>query len=128
MFFNIFLIDLLYNIKDVNLQAYADDEQFYDCDCDPVALDLRIQREVRIANTWYAVNDMIVNPDKRHAIVLGSTNHQFCFKTEESPDLLEMTIDSQLNFDKQISLICKNVNNQLSLMIRFRKLVNTPLC
>ena len=47
----IFLNDLFYNIKDVKLHAYADDEQLYDCDCDPVALDLHIQREVRIANT-----------------------------------------------------------------------------
>ena len=125
MFFNIFLNDLFYNIKDVKLHAYADDEQLYDCDCDPVALDLRIQREVRISNTWYAVNGMIVNPDKHQAMVLGSTNHQFSFKTEESLDLLGMTIDNQLNFDKQVSLICQKVNNQLSVMIRFRKLVNT---
>ena len=37
-----------------------------------------------------------------------------------------MTVDSQLNFDKQVSLICKKkANNQLNVMIRFRKLVNT---
>ena len=126
MFFNIFLNDLFYNIKDVKLHVYADDEQLYDCDCDPVALHLHIQREVQIANTWYAVNDMrIVNPDELHAMVLGSTNHQFSFKTEELLDLLGITIDNLLNFDKQISLICKKVNNQLSVMIRFRKLVNT---
>ena len=34
-------------------------------------------------------------------------------------------IDSQLNFDEQVSLICKKVNDQLNVMIRFRKLVNT---
>ena len=36
-----------------------------------------------------------------------------------------MTIDSLLNFDMQVSLICKKVNNQLNVTIRFRKLVNT---
>ena len=65
MFFNIFLDDLFYNIKEVKFHAYADDEQLYDCDSDPVAL------------TWYAENGMIVNPDKHHAMVLGSTDHQF---------------------------------------------------
>ena len=99
MFLNIFLNDLFFNIKGVKLHAYADDEQLYDCDCDPVALELRIQREVRIANAWYAVNGMIVNRDKHHAMVLGSTNHQFTFKTEESLDLLGMTIDNQLIVD-----------------------------
>ena len=101
----------------MKLHAFADDEQLqlYDSDCDPVA------------NTWYAVHRMIVNPDKHHAMVLGSPNHQFSFKTEESLDLLEVTIDNQLSFDKQVSLTCKKikVNNQLRVMIRFRKLVNT---
>jgi len=39
-FLNIFLNDLFYIIKDVKLHAYADDEQLYDSDCYPVALDL----------------------------------------------------------------------------------------
>ena len=68
---------------------------------------------------------MIVNPDKHHAMVLGSTDHQFSFTTKNSLDLLGMTIDNQLNFDKQVSLICKKVDNQLNAMIRFRKLVST---
>ena len=36
-----------------------------------------------------------------------------------------MTIDSQMNCDKQVSLICKKVNNQPNVMISLRKLVNT---
>ena len=68
---------------------------------------------------------MIVNPYKHHAMVLGFINHESSFKTKQSLDLLGMTIDNQLNFDKQVSLICKKVNNQLSVMIRFCKLVNT---
>ena len=37
MLFNIFL-DLFYHIKDVNIHAYADDEQLHDSDVDPRAL------------------------------------------------------------------------------------------
>ena len=104
---------------------YADDEQLYDSDSDSIALDQRMQCEVRKANTWYTENGMIVNPSKHHAIVLEFTDHQFSFTTKVSPGLLGMTIDNQLNFDKQVSLICKKVNNQLNVMVRFRKLVNT---
>ena len=43
MFFNIFLNDLLYHIKDVNLHAYADDK-LYDWDLDPTALEQRKPR------------------------------------------------------------------------------------
>ena len=64
-------------------------------------------------------------PSKHHAMVLGFTDHQFSFTTKDSLDLLGMTIDSQLNFDNQVSLTCKKVNNQLNVMIRFRELLNT---
>ena len=73
----------------------------------PIALDQRIRREVLKANTWYTENGMIVNPSKHHAMILWSTDHQFSFTTQHSLDLLGMTIDSQLNFDKQVLLICK---------------------
>ena len=125
MFFNIFLNELFYVIKEVKLHAYVDNEQSYDSYSDPIALDQRMQREVRKANTWYTENGMIVNPSKHHAMVLGFTDHQFSFITKDSLDHLGMTIDSQLNFDKQVSLISKKVNNQLNVMIRFRKVVNT---
>ena len=39
MFFNIFLNDLFYVIKEVKLHAYADDEQLNDSDSDPIALE-----------------------------------------------------------------------------------------
>jgi len=88
---NIFLNDLFYNTKDVKLHAYADDKQLYDCNCDPVALDLCIGHEVYVATTWYAVNGMIINPDKHHTMVLGSTNHKFSLKTKEAFDLLGLS-------------------------------------
>ena len=94
MFSNIFLNDLFYYIKEVKLHVYADVEQLYDCDSDPVALDLRMQRKLGMANTWYTENGMIVNPDKHHAMVLGSADHQFSFTTKDSLDLLGMTIDN----------------------------------
>ena len=63
MLFNIFLNDLFYHIKDVNIHAYADDEQLYDSDVDPKALEQRILHQVQSANQWYTDNGMIVNPD-----------------------------------------------------------------
>ena len=104
----------------MKIHAYADDEQLYDSDVDPKALDRRIQHEVQIVNKWYTENGMIVNPDKHHAMVVGTTDHRFSFPVEESLDLLGMTIDNQLNFDKHVSLFCNKVNNQLKVMIRFR--------
>ena len=53
MFFNIFLNDLFYHIKDVNLHAYADEEQLCDSDMDPRALEQWILHQVQIANQRY---------------------------------------------------------------------------
>ena len=87
MFFNIFLNDLVYHIKDVNLHAYADDEQLYDSDVDPGALEQRILHHVRIVNQWHTENGMIVNPDKHHAMVQGTTEHKFFFSCRGLPRL-----------------------------------------
>ena len=106
MLFNIFLNDLFYHIKDVNLHAYADDEQLYHSDMDPRALEQGILHHLQIANQWYTENGMIVNPDKHHAMVLGTTDYKFSFPVEDS-------------------LVCKKVNNQLNVMIRSRNLICT---
>ena len=90
---------------------------------DPRALEQRILHHLQIANQWYTENGMIVNPDKHHAMVLGTTDYKFSFPVEDSLDLLGMTIDNQLNFNKHVSLVCKKVNNQLNVMIRFRNLI-----
>ena len=98
-FFNIFLNDLFYHIKDVNLHAYAyaNDEQLYDSDADPGALEQRKLHQVRIANQWYTENGMIVDPDKHHAMVLGTADHKFSFPVEDSVDLLAVTVANHLN-------------------------------
>ena len=70
-FFNIFINDLFYHIKDVKLHAYADDEQLYDSDTDPVALDRRIMYNIGITNKWYMKNGKLVNPSKRQAMITG---------------------------------------------------------
>ena len=123
--FNIFLNDLFYHIKDVNLHAYADDEQLNDSAVDPRALEQRMLHQVRFANQWYTENGMIVNPDKQYAMVLGTAHHRFSFPVEDSLDLLGVTIDNHLNFNKHVSLVCKKVSYQLNVMIRFRNLICT---
>ena len=71
---------------------------------------------------------MIVNKSKHQALILGDTEHTFSFPVKESIDIFGMTIDNKLQFDKQVSSICKKVNNQLlNVMIRFRKLISKAI-
>ena len=59
--------------------------------------------EYQPTNSHNTENGMIVNPGKNHAMVLGSTDHQFSLTTKDLHDLLGMTIDGRLNFDKRDS-------------------------
>ena len=69
---------------------------------------------------------MIVKPDKHHAMVLGTTDYKFSFPVVDSVELLGMTIENQLNFIENVSLVCKKVNYQLNVCIfRFRNRICT---
>ena len=71
---------------------------------------------------------MIVNETKHHSLILGKTEHKFCFPVNDSIDIFGMTIDNKLSFDNHISAIYKKINNQFNVMLRFRKLIDKLLC
>ena len=121
MFFNIFINDSFCHIKYAKLNAYAEDHQIYSSNLNPHALEDCIFQEVNVANQWYKNNGMVVNETKHQALILGKTDHNFCFPVNSSIDILGMTIHNKLSFDSHISVICEKINNQFSVMLRFRR-------
>ena len=74
-----------------------------------------------MANQWYKNNGMIVNEKKHQALILAKNEHNFSFPVNNSIDILGMTIDStRLSFDNHVSVICKKINNQFNVMLRFQ--------
>ena len=67
---------------------------------------------------------MIVNPKKHQALILGETQDNFSFPVNNSIDIFGMTMDDRLSFDTHVSVICKKMNNQFNVILRFRKLIN----
>jgi len=67
---------------------------------------------------------MIVNKKKHQAIVLGKTGHSFPFSLKDSWDIIGINIDNRLRFDNYIPTICKRINGQFNVMLRFRKLIS----
>ena len=67
---------------------------------------------------------MIVSEKKHQALILGKTEHNFSFPVNNSIDIFGMTIDNRLSFDNHVSVICKKINNQFNVTLRFRKLIN----
>ena len=60
---------------------------------------------------------MIDNEKKHQALILGKTEHNFCFPVKNSIDIFGMTIDNRFSFDNHVSVICKKVNNQFNAQI-----------
>ena len=125
--FNIHINDLFYNVSLGILHAYADDEQLYNSDCDPAVLESKLNHELNMINTWYSNNGMIVNPEKHQAMVLGNCNHKFALPVNDSIELLGVTLDNELKFNRHITTICDKVNNQFSVIKRFGKLFSKKL-
>ena len=47
----------------------------------------------------------------------------FSFPVKDTLEIFGMEIDNKLNFSKHISNVCKKINNQFNVMLRFRKLI-----
>ena len=72
---------------------------------------------------WFKMNNMIVNPEKPHAIIVdkeGQNNNpteinidEKKISSESSVLLLGLEIDSKLNFDKHICKLCNKSAGQL---------------
>ena len=68
-----------------------------------------------------------VNEKKHQALILGKTEHNFCFPVNNPIDIFGMAIDNRLSFDNHVSVIFKKINNQFNIMLRFRKLINKEM-
>ena len=66
------------------MNAYADDEQIYVSDKDPVKLEMKLQCQLIEADQWFGTNGMITNPGKYQAMVLGNTNYTFSFTVNDT--------------------------------------------
>ena len=125
IFFNLHINDLFYHINQANLNAYADDEQLYSSDKALETLNTRLEQEIGIANSWYERNGMIVNLHEPQAMVLGAgSNYEFSsVLVKNSIELLGVTIDKDLSFNRYISQICDKANKQFSILKRFKSII-----
>ena len=121
MLFNIFISDLFIHVKRAKLNAYAGDHQVYYSHVDPAAPDACVSHDVRAANQWYHENGMLVNESKHQGVVLGDTDYSFSFPVKNMLKIFGMEIDNKLNFSSHISNVCKRIDNQFNVMLRFRK-------
>ena len=119
MLFNFFINDLFFQVKTAKLNAYADDHQVYYSHVDPATLDACVSHIVKVANHWYHENGMLVNESKHQGLVLGDTDYSFSFPVKDTLEIFGMEIDNKLDFSSHVSNLCKRINNQFNVMLRF---------
>ena len=126
--FNIFINDLFYFINEAELSNYADDNQLYFADSDPVVVEhvIKLNKELVVVCEWFRNNKMILNPEKCKALVLSrKPNVKLSLFAEgfelpllDTIDLFGLTLDNSQNFGKHITKISKKVGKQLDVLCR----------
>ena len=84
---------------------------------------MKIISKSKILIEWFRVNKMQANPEKFQVVAVGKKTYDknlsihiqnSDFTCEKTVKLLGIEIDYQLNFDAQVSSICRKASQQLS--------------
>ena len=123
LLFNIFINDMFYFIKDTKVANYADDNTLYTTTNNIEDLLRILENETSIILGWFRINEMKSNDDKCHLIVsnketLAITLGKEIIHSNDSVDLLGITIDKNLNFTDHISNLCNKGNQKLHALAR----------
>ena len=131
LLFNIYLNDLFFLLKDIDVCNFADDTTPYFCheELNVVLEKLEIHSDFCIK--WFENNFMKLNTDKCHLLVSGH-KHEKCWARvgddqiweENKVKLLGVTIDNQLSFENHINNICTKANRKLSVLSRMGSILD----
>ena len=131
--FNICLNDIVYFFERSILANFADDNTLIVQGENLQTVVNTLGQEGSIATDWFASNFMKANPDKFHfmsaakkadAAVNTIEIESNSIQAEDSIKLLGVHIDSRLNFNKQISEVCKKAGRQINALKRLSFYLN----
>ena len=133
LLFNIFMNDIFYFLKYCSMYNYADDNTLSYCHKILDILKSVLQQESIILLDWFGTNQMQANPAKFQAISVGKKTYaemkniqiaEVNITCEENVKLLGVELDYKLNFDTQITKMCKKAAKQLNVLQRLSKFLN----
>ena len=130
--FNIFFNDFFFFLCNVSVHNFADDNTLSSFARTVKNLVSILESESNCAINWFRDNSMIVNPDKFQAILLDKRNSDLHLNENIKIDkenikfvsnvkMLGVHIDSKLNFNLHIDIICKSASNQLNALVRLKR-------
>ena len=130
MLFNIYINDMFFALNEIDICNFADDTTPYVCDSNLKSVLEKLEHNSELAIAWFEMNYMKLNTDKCHLLISGNKNEYMWAKLDEDivwesndVELLGVTIDNNLRFDKHVSNICLKANRKLSALTRVAKFV-----
>ena len=123
LLFNIFLADLFFIVKDIDIASYADDNTPFIVEDNIENVIASLEEATNALFDWFDSNHLKSSPDKCHALV--STNKHLNMKVcdytignSQCEKLLGVKIDVNLNFNEYISDLCKKASRKISALAR----------
>ena len=129
--FNIYLNDLFFSLKNIDVCNFADDTTPYICDQTLEGVLSRLEQNSELAVSWFNNNYMKINTDKCHLLVSGYKHEHVWAKLgdkkiweDKEVKLLGINIDNELKFDNHVLDICLKAGRKLSVLTRIVKYLN----
>ena len=121
--FNIFFNDFFFFLCNLFVHNFADNNTLSSFARTVKNLVSILESESSCAINWFRDNSMIVNPDKFQVILLDKRNSDWHLneKVVSNVKMLGAHIDSKLNFNLHINIICKSASDQLNTLVRLKR-------
>lgn len=134
LLFILFINDMPLVIKQSIIDIFADDATLQNSSNRIDEISKNLQTDVNCIQTWCTQNDMVLNETKTKSMVIGtkqrvsklnsnlllSINNKN-IENSECEKLLGVFIDQNLDFDKHIDYVCKNVSTKIALLSKIKK-------
>ena len=127
--FNIFTNDIFFVKEKSDICNFADDNTLYSCTANLKTVLENLKHDASKLLYWLKTNFMKANPEKFRFMILSKKSYEprklsvntFTIDESDEVELLELTIDRELNFSKHIDKLCRNVQYKLHAIRRIRK-------
>ena len=130
--FNIFINDYIFFIIDCGVCNFVDDQTLYSHGQTIDIVVSKLEGDIKRTLTWCEQNSLVPNPDKFQIMFLGTktfTNMNLKINgqttsTTKTVQLLGITIDWKLQFNKHVKELCKSANKRAGALMRLRNKLN----
>ena len=123
-------LSISYATDECTLFKYADDTPLFKSVEDIDQVEHAINADLKKVDEWYEFNQMKRNHSTYQAITFGRvarnpvlTCEGTVIPIQDEMELLGVTLDNKLKFERQISKICRKVSQQVAVLHRLKKIL-----